>query len=216
MIQLEKMDDFFHRRLEGYDEHMLNNIDGAKEFYPFTAASLPLNKPIRLLDLGCGTGLELEYIFKLNDQIEVTCIDLAEGMLNELKKKFSDKNIKVICDSYFDVEFEPCDAVVSVESLHHFTQQEKIPLYKKLYDALSDGGCFVLTDYFALSDEEELMHRNTLNQLRKAQQIPDDVFVHYDTPLTVSHEIKALKCAGFSTVELLKSWGATSVIKAVK
>ena len=35
-------------------------------------------------------------IAELNDQIEVTCIDLAEGMLNQLKKKFSDKNIKII------------------------------------------------------------------------------------------------------------------------
>ena len=215
-MKLEKMDDFFHRRLEGYDQHMLNNIEGAKEFYPFTASALPLDKPIRLLDLGCGTGLELEYIFAVNNQIEVTCIDVAEGMLNQLKKKFSNQNIKVICDSYFEVEFEQCDAVVSVESLHHFTQQKKIPLYKKIYDALSEHGCFVLTDYFALNEQEEQMHQTTLKELREIQKIPEDVFVHYDIPLTLSHEIEALKHAGFSSVEVLRSWGQTSVIKATK
>lgn len=48
------------------------------------------------------------------------------------------------------------DGAVSVESLHHFTKEEKIPLYAKIRDALEAGGYFVLTDYFALSKEEAL------------------------------------------------------------
>ena len=38
---LEKMSDFFENRLEGYDEHMMTEIESADEFYPFTAAQLP-------------------------------------------------------------------------------------------------------------------------------------------------------------------------------
>ena len=34
---LEKMSDFFETRLDVYDEHMMNNIESANEFYPFTA-----------------------------------------------------------------------------------------------------------------------------------------------------------------------------------
>lgn len=30
---LEKMDDFFTARVNGYDEHMKNNIEGADSFY---------------------------------------------------------------------------------------------------------------------------------------------------------------------------------------
>ena len=41
-LMLEKMAEFFENRIDGYDEHMLNNIDGADEFYPFTAANLPM------------------------------------------------------------------------------------------------------------------------------------------------------------------------------
>lgn len=37
---LERMDIFFENRLAGYDEHMLTNIEGANEFYKFTAAQL--------------------------------------------------------------------------------------------------------------------------------------------------------------------------------
>lgn len=35
--KLEKMGDFFDSRTEGYEDHQLNTIDFAKEFYPFTA-----------------------------------------------------------------------------------------------------------------------------------------------------------------------------------
>ena len=35
---LEKMDLFFENRLKEYEEHMLSAIEGAREFYPFTAA----------------------------------------------------------------------------------------------------------------------------------------------------------------------------------
>ena len=54
---LEKMAEFFDKRLMTYDEHMLNEIEGAKEFYPFTAECLPKSDHTKLLDLGCGTGL---------------------------------------------------------------------------------------------------------------------------------------------------------------
>lgn len=43
-----------------------------------------------------------------------------------------------------------------------------------------------------------------------------DEFYHYDIPLTVGHEREALLEAGFSSVEVLKRWGATHTLKAVK
>lgn len=213
--KLEKMGDFFDSRTEGYEDHQLNTIDFAKEFYPFTAECLPKENGAQILDLGCGTGLELDAFFSLNPNAKVTGIDLAAGMLNELKKKFSDKDINLILGSYFEVPFgEECfDAAVSVESLHHFTKDEKIPLYTKLKAALKNGGYLILTDYFAMTDEEETEHRQELIRLRKEQNLPDGEFYHYDTPLTVEHEKEALLAAGFSSVEVLKNWGHTYALR---
>ena len=215
---LEKMSDFFEARLDGYDEHMMTNIEYASEFYPFTAKQLPTAESCCILDLGCGTGLELEEYYPLNPSAKITGVDLSQGMLSALKKKFADKDITLICGSYFDVPFGMSlfDSAVSVESLHHFTKAEKVPLYAKLHRALKDGGYFVLTDYFSLTDEEEQMHRQNLSELKTEQGISDDAFYHYDTPLTVKHETEALLEAGFSSVEVLKNWGATYTIKAVK
>lgn len=215
---LEKMNEFFNKRLDGYDEHMMTTIESSDVFYPFTADCLPKTIGAKIIDLGCGTGLELEHYFKLNPSAKITGIDLTESMLNALKNKFPEKELTLICGSYFDVPFDEntFDAAVSVESLHHFTKEEKIPLYTKLCKSLKDGGYFILTDYFALTDEDEQTFRNELLRLKKEQGIDDNEFYHYDTPLTVEHETEALLEAGFSSVEVLNNWGATFTIKANK
>ncbi len=215
---LEKMNEFFNKRLDGYDEHMMTNIESSDVFYPFTADCLPKTDGAKLIDLGCGTGLELEHYFRLNPSAKITGIDLTESMLNALKNKFPEKDLTLICGSYFDVSFDEntFDAAVSVESLHHFTKEEKIPLYTKLCKSLKDNGYFILTDYFALNDEDEKAFRNELLRLKKEQGIDDNEFYHYDTPLTVEHETEALLEAGFSSVEVLNNWGATFIIKANK
>lgn len=214
---LEKMGAFFEARLDGYDQHMMTNIESAEEFYPFTARCLPQDPGAKILDLGCGTGLELEAYFALNPTAKVTGIDLAAGMLRALQKKFPDREMKLICGSYFDEPFgDSFDGAVSVESLHHFTKEEKIPLYHKLHNALKPGAAFILTDYFSLSDEEEQHHRAEFLRLKAEQGINDAEFYHYDTPLTVQHETEVLLTAGFKTVEVLKSWGQTFTIRARK
>ena len=215
---LEKMRDFFEARLDGYDEHMLTDIESATEFYPFTARQLPTAEKCHVLDLGCGTGLELQEYYLQNPTARVTGIDLSEKMLAALKQKLSDKDITLIVGSYFDVALgeDRYDAAVSVESLHHFTQEEKIALYTKLHAALKKDGYFILTDYFSLSNEEELLHRNNFLALKAQQGITDREFYHYDTPLTVKHETEALLKAGFSNVKILNNWGATFAIKAIK
>jgi len=102
---LEKMGDFFDNSLDIYDEHQLNCIDSAREFFRFTAKCLPSDTDCTILDLGCGTGLELESYFAINASAIVTGIDMAPGMLNRLKEKFVNKKINLILGSYFDVPF---------------------------------------------------------------------------------------------------------------
>ena len=215
-MKLERMDDFFTARVIGYDEHMRTTIEGASGFYAYTASLLPMENEARVLDLGCGTGLELEEYFRLNPDADVTGIDLSEAMLNALREKLPDRKISLLQGSYFDISFgeKTYDAAVSVESLHHFPAELKERLYRKLHAALKDGGCFVLTDYFAESDELETEYFQNLKQLKKEQGLPENEFFHYDTPLTADHEIQVLQRAGFSDVQIRKEWGTTFTLVA--
>ena len=213
---LEGMAEFFAARLDGYDEHMRRDIEGAAEFYPFTASLLPKEPGTQLLDLGCGTGLELEDYFRLGGEGSVTGIDLSPEMLSALAAKFPRRDLTLIRGSYLELPLgEGCfDAAVSVESLHHFPPAEKLALYRRLRRALTEAGFFVLTDYFAASDEEETAFFAELAGLRSAQGIGEGELCHFDTPLTVPREKELLRRAGFPSVRVLKSWGATSTLLA--
>lgn len=212
---LEAMDAFFEARLEGYDAHMLRDIEGAEEFYPFTASLLP-DAPAAVLDLGCGTGLELEYYIRRCPEAQVTGIDLSAAMLAALRAKFPGRRLELLRGSYLELPLgtEAYDAAVSVESLHHFPAERKLELYRRLLEALKTGGFFVLTDYFAADDEEERLYFAELDRLRQSEGHPEDALLHYDTPLTEAHERALLLEAGFSPVEVLRRWGATSTLLA--
>ena len=212
MIKLEKMDEFFAARVDGYDEHMRTNIEGASGFYAYTASLLPRTAGSRVLDLGCGTGLELEEYFAFNPGAKITGIDLSGEMLDKLKAKFPEKELTLIRASYFDTPLgeKQYDAAVSVESLHHFSAGMKASLYGKLHSALRENGVFVLTDYFAESEELEKEYFRNLADLKKEQGISDQAFYHYDTPLLVEHEMDILRRAGFRDVRILKQWGVST------
>ena len=213
IVTLEKMDEFFNLRADLYDNHMINDL-GLGEFYEIIADCF--NTPIkRLLGLGCGTGLEFKLLFERYPDMEVTGIDLSDSMLHKMKEKYPDKSIRLICGSYFDVDFEGLyDHVLSTYSFHHFCESSKLELYKKVYNALSQEGVFVFGDYIAstLEQQQELIAEN--EKRRREQGVNDDEFYHFDIPFTVETETRLMKAAGFSNIELVRQWEKTAIIIA--
>ncbi len=197
---LESMDGFFSARIDGYEEHM----SPWTEYYKWLARVLP-DGITTLLDLGCGTGLELDRIFERFPYLEVTGVDLSRIMLDKLRSKHGDRRLNLVCADYFVCELgENCfDAAVSVESLHHFSSDSKAALFAKLYRALKPGGVYIECDYIAQSREIEELTFAECARRRERDGIPPEVFVHFDTPLTLQHEIAALKAGGFEQVETI-------------
>ena len=217
MSKLESMSDFFTARVEGYDEHMLANVGGCKEGYRKMAELVPETTKC-LLDLGCGTGLELDEIFKTLPDISVTGIDLTQSMLDKLKEKHPDKSLELICGDYFTEKFETdkYDCAVSFQTMHHFTHEKKIRLYEKIRKALTQSGCYIECDYMVVAQEEEDHWFAENERIRKAQDIPADAFYHYDTPCTIDNQIRLLKAAGFSSVEKVFRVENTTILVARK
>jgi len=215
-MKIEQMSDFFTARVEGYDEHMLN-IEGCKEGYVRMAELLPKDV-VELLDLGCGTGLELDEIFKTNPTIKVTGIDLTLAMLEKLKQKHPDKNMSLINASYFDYDFgtDKYDAVISFQTMHHFSHEDKIKLYSKICSALKAGGQYIECDYMVVNQEEEDFCYSENHRIRKEQGIPDGEFYHYDTPCTIDNQIKMLSKAGFKIAKMVWRVENTTIIVAQK
>lgn len=213
---MEEMRSFFEARVEGYDAHMLSNIEGMADTYAHVANVLP-DHMHTLLDLGCGTGLELEGVFSRFPGAKVTGVDMTQAMLDALRAKYAGKQLTLLCGSYFDVEFgeSAFDAAVSVQSLHHFNMEEKTPLYARICAALVPGGVYVEADYMA----EDAAMRDALFA-EKARMMAEmgnpEGFFHFDTPLTVEDQMQAMRMAGFETVRCDKKFGNTAVLVATK
>ncbi len=210
---LEEMADFFSKRLDSYEEHM----SVWEKSYQLFAELLPF-KCREILDLGCGTGLELDHIWQKNPAIHVTGVDLCQSMLDKLLEKHSDKHLVTVCQDYFQYHpgYEKWDAVISFESLHHFLPERKKELYRKIYHGLKTGGVFILGDYIACCDEEEELLRNVYLEKRKQYLIPDNQFVHFDIPLTLEHESSLLQDAGFTIAKVLDNPDGVTIMISEK
>lgn len=116
-------------------------------------------------------------------------------MLKKLKERHISNNITIVNESFFDYEFEQnVDAVISTQALHHFDANDKLILFRKINNCLRNGGIFINEDYFADNEYIERQGFEDYKNLIKGEG------KHYDTPLTIEHEIEILKKAGFDKV----------------
>lgn len=215
-ISLESMDGFFSERADTYEVHMSQ----WKRHYEWLSELLPKDTST-LLDLGCGTGLELDRIFRRFPSVEVTGVDLSEKMLDLLRKKHPDKNLHLVLADYFlyEPKRESFDAAITFQTLHHFKAEKKREIFKKIYSALKPGGVYIECDYIAVCEKIEKLTAAECERRRKRDGIPPEEFVHFDTPLTLEHELEAIKSAGFKYVEclgFLKGDNHTAMIKGEK
>lgn len=207
----EEMSRFFEERIEGYEEHMSLWQKAYERFAELLPASCR-----EILDLGCGTGLEIGEIWKRDPGVAVTGIDLCRSMLDRLQKKYGQGPLTVICGDYLkcDLGRDRWDAVISFESLHHFLPGQKLLLYRRIWESLRDGGEFLLGDYIACCPQEEELLREACLKKRERFQILEDEYVHFDIPLTEEHEIRLLNQAGFFEVSVTDSIEGATILRA--
>lgn len=214
---MEPMTDFFAARVEGYDTHMLNEVEGCREGYEKITQLAPEGTRF-ILDLGCGTGLELEPLFRRFPQMQVTGIDLTREMLERLRKKFPEKQMNLIEGDYFATEFgrEAFDLAVSFQTMHHFSKEKKLGLYRRIFRALKPGGQYLECDYMVENQAEEDYWFAENQRIRREEGIPEDAFYHYDTPCTIQNQVDLFLKAGFSSSEMVWRVENTTLIVSKK
>ena len=220
---MEEMSDFFNHRAKIYDEKHIEHIGGGMESKHIIASFLPPHTKT-VIDLGIGTGLELEAIFKRFPDIEITGLDIAEDMLKLLQEKYPDKVMRLYCESYLHYDLGDClyDVAMSVMTLHHYNHLTKKELYRRIYNCLKYNGIYIECDYmlsaheFENPQEQEDRYFSEFERLKKEQGIASNKEYHYDTPCSVDNQEKMLLEAGFRNVKEVWRNGHTVILIADK
>jgi len=202
----ERMGAFFDVRSGGYDQHMQENVDFCTEFYQQIGLAFePTNTPIQLLDLGCGTGLELAEVFEQVPNAVITAVDLSLEMLKLLMEKYSSQKeqIEVVQHSYltWDYPQDLYDYVLSAMTVHHLVQEEKVELYKKIRASLRADGKYIEGDYI-VSPDKEIEYLERYYKLKEELSDISDGNYHIDIPFSVETQLRLFREAGFSQVNL--------------
>jgi tRNA (cmo5U34)-methyltransferase len=214
----EKMGDFFDERSAGYDEHMQQSLDSFQAFYEAIAQPIPRTEAeLQILDIGCGTGLELGSIFQRAPNAQITGVDLSERMLECLRGKYARRlgQLALIHGSYLEVPFGEAlyDYAVSVMTLHHLKSRRKGRLYGRIRQALKEGGEYIEGDYVVSEEKADQMLAEHREEMGRVEGREDGAY-HIDIPLTMEVQRELLLGAGFSQVELIWEEGEAVVYVA--
>ena len=202
-----KMSQFFNERADVYDQHMKQTVTSFEKFYNIISVPIDRTKEaVEILDLGCGTGLELEGIFSKAPNAVITCMDLSEKMLSKLKSKYSRclDQIKPVKGSYLIVPFpeKKYDYVVSVMTMHHFLYDTKCKLYKKIRKSMKNEGKYIEGDYVVSLKKEQQFLLEYNHKIKNIKASERNIF-HIDIPFSIKTQSQLLLEGGFSKVEVI-------------
>jgi len=210
MEPTEEMGAFFDARAEGYDDYFRDEILPGELFAGFyDALSAPIGEtdaPLRILDLGIGTGLELEPLFRRVPNARVTGVDLAEKMLELLQASYSARmsQITLVVDSFLTMPLgsRVYDHVLSGNSMHHVLRDTKLELYKKIHAALKPGGKYVEGDSVVPEEMEGQFIAEYHEGAATVPPAPDGTY-HLDVPFSLETQKSLLLEAGFHDFQLI-------------
>jgi len=184
-------------------------LDGMVRAIPFAKSSA-----INVIDLGCGTGTISKKIKEYFPQATITCLDLAEKMIEMSKHKLANfSDMRYQTGDFRNYEFDDTyDVVVSSLALHHLvTDEDKINFYGKIYRSLRPNGVFFNADII-LGSSEHLQKiymgkwKSFMKKCVSEEEIDDKWLPQYreeDRPAKLMDQIGWLKELGFSEIDII-------------
>ncbi|MGL5080360.1 MAG: class I SAM-dependent methyltransferase [Microcoleaceae cyanobacterium] len=214
---MEKVKQHFEEEAREFDATIRRLIPNYEQMLDALITVLPFNpfQSIRVVDLGCGTGTIAQRIKGLYPQAQITCVDIAEKMLQIAKAKLGDAgdNLRYQLANLENYEFDTTyDVVVSSLALHHLvSDDDKIRLYKKIYDCLNLGGVFYNADVI-LGSSSDLQERylekwQEYMRLQVSVEEIEQKWIprHYneDHPASLMSQLAWLQTIGFAEVDVV-------------
>jgi len=217
MATPELMAAFFDARAAGYDDHMRKHVftdTTFAQFYTAIVAPIPRTaEALQILDLGCGTGLEIEPLLQRAPNALITAVDLSEQMLALLADRYYAQRaqLTLVADSYLTMPLgtQCYDYVISAMTIHHLLHEPKRQLYAKIYAALKPGGKYIEGDAVTTAALEAEFLAGYTRQVEQAPPVEDGAY-HIDVPFSLDTQRDLLLSVGFQHFALLWQWDSTA------
>jgi len=226
MDQIKK---HFEEEAKEFDEIILNLIPFYEKMTDALVLAIPYEKsnPIKVIDIGCGTGTIARKIKEKFPNSIITCLDLAENMIEMAKIKMKEyDDVTYIIDNFCNFKFDrKYDAIVSSLALHHLvTDKDKRQFYKMVFNNLSNGGVFYNADVILGSNDHvedvymskwrEFMRKNVSLEEIENKWIPK--YYEEDRPAKLVDHLKWLEDIGFIDVDVLWKYYKFAVYGGLK
>jgi tRNA (cmo5U34)-methyltransferase len=209
-MNLDKVRRHFEDEAFGYDGLITRIVPKYHEQNETIITLIPFNRSeiVKVLDLGCGTGILSHLVLSGFSRAQVVAFDLAENMLAVCARNLSAyKDRLTLMKGNFGLDDfgSGYDIIVSGLSTHHLDDTEKLRLYKRIYDSLNQGGVFinrevVLGETPSLTDRYHYLWREYIRSNGEDDKKWFKKYLEEDIPAPVEMQTNWLREIGFIDV----------------
>lgn len=180
-------------------------------------AALARSGPVRVLDLGAGTGLLSGALAVALPQASFVLLDEAPAMLAKATERLAplgDRVTTVVADLRDPLPDGGFDVIASALAIHHLDDDAKADLYARAAEALVPGGVFVNAEQVAgPTNALDVAYRDRWLAHTRALGATDDMLdaaserMAIDLPASVDAQLDMLRAAGLVQVDcLFRHW----------
>ncbi len=205
------IDDAFNSTVAYYDQWIRKAVPGYDDLFAVARELIPFrpDDPVRVLDLGAGTGLFSYQALNRCPKGRFVLWDVADRMLDMARERFRDFSgqFSYVADDYRRLpETESFDLVISSLSIHHLSDDEKRDLFRRIHGVLTTPGMFINIDLVKgpTSFLEDLYNRDWYDKMSRAGATQDEIESGvqrrnaYDRDALMEDQLRWLREAGFT------------------
>jgi len=219
---------YHHYRKDEYDQDIVAVIPFHSEIHAEILRELKQrfskDDPLRVLELGVGTGLTTAIIKSVFPNAEFDVIDFSTTMLAKAKKRLGKKGMTYHLGDFAKIPFVGSyDVVIAVIGIHHQTHSGKRRLFKKIVKHLKPGGIFLFGDLMTCKDDKIAAEKNArhyhylVENARTSSALRDWAHHHMflNNLATIEEQEKWLRDVGCQVKRLFYKWN-TALLLSIK